>query len=87
MLNQSDHQSFLVRQALRHQQGKGHQGIVVDQLLYRLRQQRLIATQLPQEQEGAAALVTVGQRVVLDHEVQQVHGTAGHVGSRLQERA
>lgn len=66
------------------QQGKGHQGIVVDQLLYRLRQQRLIATQVPQEQKGATALVAIGQRVVLYHEVQQVRGTAGY---SLQERA
>jgi type II secretory pathway predicted ATPase ExeA len=65
MLNQPDHQSFLIRQALSDQKGQCHQGIVIDKVFYRLCQQRRVAAQVPQKQKRAAALIAVGQRVVL----------------------
>ncbi len=80
MLGQADHQGLLIRQAFGHQQGQCHQGVIVDQPFHGPGQQMLIAAQVPEEQKGAAALVAVGQRVVLDHEVQQVRGTGGYVG-------
>ncbi|SFQ88515.1 hypothetical protein SAMN05216578_1141 [Halopseudomonas formosensis] len=47
MLNQPDHQGFLTRQAFRHQQRQGHQGVVINQLFYRPRQQSGVAAQIP----------------------------------------
>src|SRR5690554_1006201 len=79
MLDQADHQGLLIRQAFRYQQGQCYQGVVVDQVFHRPCQQGGVTAQIPQEQEGAAALVAVGQRVILDHEVEQVSGTGGHV--------
>ena len=80
MLHQLHHQVFLLGQALGHQQRQRHQGVVVDQPFHRAGQQVLVQAQVAQEQEGAGALVAIGQRMVLDHEIQQMRRPARHVG-------
>lgn len=47
MLDQPDHQFFLIGLAFGHQQCQRHQGVVIDQLLYRFRQQVLVNAQVP----------------------------------------
>lgn len=47
MLDQPDHQFFLIGLAFGHQQCQRHQGVVIDQLLYRFRQQVLVDAQVP----------------------------------------
>ncbi|MEH6356680.1 MAG: hypothetical protein V7760_11745 [Marinobacter sp.] len=79
MLNQPDHQDFLTRQALSGQKGQRYQGIVIDKLFCRLRQQRRVAAQVPQEQKRAAALVAVGEWVIFYHKVEQMSGACGDV--------
>lgn len=47
MLDQPDHQLLLIGLAFGHQQCQRHQGVVIDQLLYRFRQQVLVDAQVP----------------------------------------
>jgi len=80
MLNQPDHQGLLPRQAFSHQEGQGHQGIVVDKLFYWSCQQCPVTAQVPQEQKRATALIAVGQWVIFDDEVKQMGGSGSDIG-------
>jgi hypothetical protein len=50
--------------------------VVIDQAIHGPGQEVLVQAQIPEKQKGAGALVTVGQRMVLDHQIQQIGGTA-----------
>ena len=77
MFDKADDEILLRGQAFGDKQGEGDQGVVGDELLHRLAEQGRVQAQVPEEKEGAAALVAVGERVVLDDEIEQVRRAAG----------
>ena len=77
MFDKADDGVLLRGQAFGDEQGEGDQGVVSDELLHRLVEQGRVQAQVPEEKKGAAALVAVGERVVLDDEIEQVRRAAG----------
>jgi len=72
--NHCDHDLPFIGFALGNQQGKRNQRVVSDAFLALVVIQEIVALQKPDKNRGGDTLVAVGERMVLDDEVQQVGG-------------
>ena len=86
--DQADHGVFVGRGGFGDQQGQCGEADVVDHRLAGAVEQAAVAVEKIDKQEGAAAFVAIGKRVVLDDEIQQVRGLGFDTGvSRCAEYA
>src|SRR3989344_4252313 len=81
--NHLDHDLPLIWLALGNQQGKCHQSIVGNAFLTVGVIQETLSLQKPDKNSGGNPLVAVGERMVLDDEVQQVGGLLLDAGVQL----
>ena len=81
--NHLNHNLPLVRLALGDQQGKRNQRIIGDALFSHGVVQKIMTLQKLDKNGGSDTLVAVGERMVLDDEVQQVGGLLLDAGIQL----